>query len=201
MIFKDKLSAKLSKAIKANTTTLQREAVAAIHEISQHTLNSVINRQRHVTENTRNALINIIEVAIESANAKGEALAACLIDLTIEEDIDRVKALVLESGEIEDIGWEGEYFISLVLDCKYNLTDEYTPYYVIKILRQDLHDFIEREELNVCVSDVLDINGEHTQEDWTMEVEEVAITEDMIRSYVMNADKLNLRKVSPSNNN
>ena len=46
MQFKNKLSPEISHAIKANTTLLEREAIAAIHEVSIHTLNSIINRQR-----------------------------------------------------------------------------------------------------------------------------------------------------------
>ena len=201
MQFKNKLSPEISHAIKANTTLLEREAIAAIHEVSIHTLNSIINRQRNISEGTKNVLIDLIEVAIESANAKGETLMACLIDLTIESPIERVKALVLECGEIEDIGWEGEDFISLVLDRKPHLSDELTPYYVIRTHRLDLQDFIEREELNVCISDVVDVNGVHTTEDWTMDVEEVAITEEIIRAYIMDAQELKITRIEQSINN
>ena len=201
MQFKKKLSPQISHAIKANTTLLEREAIAAIHEISIHTLNSVINMQRNISEGTKNAIIDIVEVAIESANAKGETLMACLIDLTIESPIERLKALVLECGEIEDIGWEGEEFISLVLDRKPNLSDELTPYYVVKTHRLDLQDFIEREELNVCISDVVDVNGVHTTEEWVMEVDEVAITEEIIRAYIMDAQELKITRIEQSINN
>ena len=201
MQFKNKLSPQISHAIKANTTLLEREAIAAIHEISIHTLNSVINMQRNVSEGTKNAIIDIVEVAIESANAKGETLMACLIDLTVESPIERLKALVLECGEIEDIGWEGEEFISLVLDRKPNLSDELTPYYVVKTHRLDLQDFIEREELNVCISDVVDVNGVHTTDEWAMEVEEVAITEEIIRAYIMDAQELKITRIEQSINN
>ena len=201
MQFKNKLSPQISHAIKANTTLLEREAIAAIHEISIHTLNSVINMQRNVSEGTKNAIIDIVEVAIESANAKGETLMACLIDLTVGNETDRVKALVLECGEIEDIGWEGEEFISLVLDRKPNLSDELTPYYVVRTHRLDLQDFIEREELNVCISDVVDVNGVHTTDEWAMEVEEVAITEEIIRAYIMDAQELKITRIEQSINN
>ena len=161
MQFKNKLSPEISHAIKANTTLLEREAIAAIHEVSIHTL----------------------------------------IDLTVGNETDRVKALVLECGEIEDIGWEGEEFISLVLDRKPNLSDELTPYYVVKTHRLDLQDFIEREELNVCISDVVDVNGVHTTDEWAMEVEEVAITEEIIRAYIMDAQELKITRIEQSINN
>ena len=201
MQFKNKLSPQISHAIKANTTKIQREAIAAIYEISIHTLNSILNRQRNVSEGTKNALIDLIEVAIESANANGEALIDCLTNMTEGTSIERVKALVLNCGEIEDIGWEGEEFISLVLDRKPNLSDELTPYYVVKTHRLDLQDFIEREELNVCISDVVDVNGVHTTEDWTMDVEEVAITEEIIRAYIMDAQELKITRIEQSINN
>ena len=201
MQFKNKLSPEISHAIKANTTLLEREAIAAIHEVSIHTLNSIINRQRNISEGTKNVIIDLIEVAIESANAKGETLMACLIDLTVGNETDRVKALVLECGEIEDIGWEGEEFVSLVLDRKPNLSDELTPYYVVKTHRLDLQDFIEREELNVHILDVVDVNGVHTTEEWSIEVYDVAITEEIIRAYIMDAQELKITRIEQSINN
>jgi hypothetical protein len=81
MKFKNTLSVQMSRAIKDNTTTNQRDAIAAIHEISIHTLNSVINRQRNVSSSNKNALIDIIEVAIHSANEKGETLSQYVEDI------------------------------------------------------------------------------------------------------------------------
>tara|TARA_R110000803_G_scaffold80080_1_gene145820 strand:+ start:330 stop:935 length:606 start_codon:yes stop_codon:yes gene_type:complete len=201
MQFKNKLSPQISHAIKANTTKIQREAIAAIYEISIHTLNSILNRQRNVSEGTKNALIDLIEVAIESANANGEALTDCLTNMAKGSAIERVKALVLNCGEIEDIGFEGDYFISLVIDRKPNLNDELSPYYVVRIHKMNLYDFIEREELNLMTGNVVDVEGVHTTDDYTIDVEEVEITTDIIRAYISYSQELNIKKIVPNNFN
>lgn len=74
MIFKQKLSSLMSRAIKANTTTTEREGVAALHEMSVHTLNSVINMQRNVVKSNVPALTDIIRIAIANANKYGISL-------------------------------------------------------------------------------------------------------------------------------
>jgi hypothetical protein len=74
MIFNEKLSRMMSRAIKANTTTTEREGVAALHDMSIHTLNSVINMQRNVAKSNAPALIDIIRIAIENANRCGVSL-------------------------------------------------------------------------------------------------------------------------------
>lgn len=74
MIFKQKLSSLMSRAIKANTTTTEREGVAALHEMSVHTLNSVINMQRNVVRSNVPALTDIIRIAIANANKYGISL-------------------------------------------------------------------------------------------------------------------------------
>tara|TARA_R110001632_G_scaffold70241_1_gene163699 strand:+ start:9264 stop:9506 length:243 start_codon:yes stop_codon:yes gene_type:complete len=67
MTFKQKLSNQMSQAIKANSTTKEREGVAAHHEISIHTLNSVINMQRNVTEDNSKALTELIGICVKNA--------------------------------------------------------------------------------------------------------------------------------------
>jgi hypothetical protein len=190
MIFKDKLSPQLSKAIKANTTQVQRESVAAIHEISIHTLNSVINRQRNVSDGTRNAVIDIMEVAIESANLRSESLTACLSYFTMDTETDKVKALVLKFGEIEDIGWDKGEFICLIPDRNTDLPDHCVPYYIVSIGKNELYDFIVLEDLNIFTSECVDEAGNHTTSTWAMDVEEVPITQDIMRAFIMNAAKL-----------
>lgn len=74
MIFNEKLSRMMSRAIKANTTTTEREGVAALHEMSIHTLNSVINMQRNVAKSNVPALTDIIRIAIANANKYGISL-------------------------------------------------------------------------------------------------------------------------------
>ena len=74
MIFNEKLSSLMSRAIKANTTTAEREGVAALHEMSVHTLNSVINMQRNVVKSNVPALTDIIRIAIANANKYGISL-------------------------------------------------------------------------------------------------------------------------------
>ena len=74
MIFNKKLSSLMSRAIKANTTTTEREGVAALHEMSVHTLNSVINMQRNVVKSNVPALIDVIQIAIANANKYGISL-------------------------------------------------------------------------------------------------------------------------------
>lgn len=74
MIFNEKLSRMMSRAIKANTTTTEREGVAALHEMSIHTLNSVINMQRNIVKSNVPALIDIIRIAIANANKYGISL-------------------------------------------------------------------------------------------------------------------------------
>ncbi len=64
----------MSRAIKANTTTAEREGVAALHEMSVHTLNSVINMQRNVVKSNVPALTDIIRIAIANANKYGISL-------------------------------------------------------------------------------------------------------------------------------
>ena len=201
MQFKNKLSPQISHAIKANTTKIQREAIAAIYEISIHTLNSILNRQRNVSEGTKNALIDLLEVAIESANANGEALTDCLADITEGSAIERVKALVLNCGEIEELGFEGDYFISLVIDRKPNLNDELSPYYVVSVHKMDLYEFIDREELNLMTGNVVDVEGVHTTDDYTIDVVDVEITTEIIRAYIFDAKELNLKKIVPNNFN
>ena len=74
MEFKNIISVELSQAIKANTTPVMREGIAAKHEISTHTLNSVINRQRRVVKSNAAALIDIMRLAIAEANKSGMSL-------------------------------------------------------------------------------------------------------------------------------
>lgn len=201
MQFKNKLSPQISKAIKANTTLLERESVAAIYGLSIHTFNSVLNMQRNVSDSTKNCMIDIIEVAIDNANARGEALTDCLVELSGLSGLDKIKLLVMDGKEVEDIGWENEEFISLVVDRSPFLPDHLAPYYMIRIHRLDLFDYIENEELNICVSEVVDINGVYTTDEWAMDVEEVAVTEDLIRSYILDADELKYKRIEPSINN
>lgn len=74
MKFNERLSSLMSQAIKANTSTTEREGVAAIHEISIHTLNSVINMQRNIVRSNVPALTDIIRLAILNANKYGISL-------------------------------------------------------------------------------------------------------------------------------
>ena len=74
MEFKNIISVELSQAIKANTTPVMREGIAAKHEMSIHTLNSIINRQRRVAKSNALALIDIMRVAIAEANKAGMSL-------------------------------------------------------------------------------------------------------------------------------
>ena len=74
MKFNEKLSSLMSRAIKANTTTSEREGVAALHEMSVHTLNSVINMQRNIVTSNVPALMDIIRLAIANANNYGISL-------------------------------------------------------------------------------------------------------------------------------
>jgi|TARA_R110000744_G_scaffold304637_1_gene413148 hypothetical protein len=67
MIFKEKLSNQMSQAIKANSTIKEREGVAAHHEMSIHTLNSVINMQRNITVDNSKALTELIGVCVKNA--------------------------------------------------------------------------------------------------------------------------------------
>lgn len=75
MIFKDTLSPQMSRAIKDNTTTMQRKAIALQFDISIHTLNSVLNCKRKVSKNNVKAVIEMIKIAIHSANEKGYTLS------------------------------------------------------------------------------------------------------------------------------
>ena len=74
MEFKNTISVELSQAIKANTTVVMREGIAAKHEMSPHTLNSIINRQRRVVKSNATALIDIMRLAIAEANKAGMSL-------------------------------------------------------------------------------------------------------------------------------
>tara|TARA_R110000868_G_scaffold12709_2_gene60229 strand:+ start:720 stop:998 length:279 start_codon:yes stop_codon:yes gene_type:complete len=74
MTFQNLLSKQMGKAIKDNTTPLQRKSVAIEFGISIHTLNSVLNSQRKVSNNNLKAIVEIIRVAIHSANSKGFTL-------------------------------------------------------------------------------------------------------------------------------
>ena len=74
MTFQDLLSKEMSRAIKDNTTTQERREVAAEFGISIHTLNSVLNCKKKVSKNNMNAIVEIVRIAIHSANSKGFTL-------------------------------------------------------------------------------------------------------------------------------
>ncbi len=75
MTFQDTLSVQMSKAIKDNTTIKERREVAIKFGISIHTLNSVLNSKRKISKNNVKAIVEIIRVAIHSANSKGTTLS------------------------------------------------------------------------------------------------------------------------------
>ena len=74
MIFQDLLSKQLSRAIKDNTTIQERVVVAEKFGISIHTLNGVLNCKKKISKNNVKAVVEIIRVAILSANEKGTTL-------------------------------------------------------------------------------------------------------------------------------
>ena len=74
MIFKEKLSNQMSQAIKSNSTTKEREGVAAHHEMSIHTLNSVINMQRNITVDNSKALTELIGICVKNAYENATSL-------------------------------------------------------------------------------------------------------------------------------
>ena len=74
MKFEKKISPELRNILKSCTTIAQRQQVANAHSMSVHTLNSVINGQRSITDGTKKCLLDLVIKAIENAKEFNQSL-------------------------------------------------------------------------------------------------------------------------------
>lgn len=76
MIFKnDELSQYTARALKHLTSEAERKAIATKRGISIHTLNSVLNRQRKITDVTTRPILDVTHLAILNANKRDTNLS------------------------------------------------------------------------------------------------------------------------------
>ena len=112
--------------------------------------------------------------------------------------INKLKEVILKSCEIEDIGWEDEYYIALVLDRQEGIAEQYQPYFEVSILRDDLYSFIERNEYHIYSADSLDADGLHSTDEHAFDIREVAITEDILKEFILESTELKIIKINQS---
>ena len=74
MKFEKKISPELRNILKSCTTVAQRQEIANEHAMSLHTLNSVINGQRSITNGTKECLLDLVIKAIENAKEFNQSL-------------------------------------------------------------------------------------------------------------------------------
>ncbi len=73
MEFKEKISPSLKRLLKACTTIDQRKKIANQNNISIHTLNSIIEGKRKITDFNQQSMIDLLGVSI--ANAKSMSMS------------------------------------------------------------------------------------------------------------------------------
>jgi len=112
--------------------------------------------------------------------------------------IDKMKEVMLKSCEIEDIGWEDEYYIALVLDRQEGIAEQYQPYFEVSILRDELYSFIERNEYHIYSADSLDADVLHSTDEHAFDIREVAITEDILKEFILECTDLKIIKINQS---
>ncbi len=61
------ISQELKDILKSCTSVEQRKSVASKHQISIHTLNSVIEGKRKITENNKPCVIDLLSISINKA--------------------------------------------------------------------------------------------------------------------------------------
>jgi len=71
----NELSQYTARALKHLTSEAERKAIANKRGISIHTLNSVLNRQRKITDVTTRPILDVTHLAILNANKRDTNLA------------------------------------------------------------------------------------------------------------------------------
>ena len=71
----DEISQYTARALKHLTSEKERQAIATKRGISIHTLNSVLNRQRKITDVTTRPILDVTHLAILNANKRDTNLA------------------------------------------------------------------------------------------------------------------------------
>lgn len=74
MKYQEKISPELKKVLLATTNKVQRLEVAERNNVSIHTLNSVLQGKRKVTENNKQCITELTKVAIANANKYNQSL-------------------------------------------------------------------------------------------------------------------------------
>ena len=67
MKFTGTISKELSDILRACTTVKQRDAVATKHQISIHTINSLLEGKRKVNKNNKQCIIELLKMSIQNA--------------------------------------------------------------------------------------------------------------------------------------